>query len=117
MYSAYKIKEHNVKQLLLKMMAALLFVLSAQSAWAVDGLALAKANNCLLCHGVDKKVMGPAYKDVAEKYKGDKSAKATLVAKVKAGGSGVWGNMPMPPNSPQVNDEDITAIVQWILSL
>lgn len=79
--------------------------------------ALAQKSGCLACHGVDKKVLGPGFKDVAAKYKGDKSAEAKLVAKVKAGGSGVWGPMPMPPNSPQVKDEDIKSIVQWILAM
>ncbi len=79
--------------------------------------ALAKANNCLLCHSIDKKVLGPAYKEVANKYKGDKTAEARLIAKVKAGGSGVWGEAAMPPNSPQVKDEDIKTIVKWVLSL
>jgi cytochrome c len=78
---------------------------------------LAKANNCLLCHSVDAKIVGPAYKDVAKKYKGDKTAEARLIAKVKAGGSGVWGDAAMPPNSPQVKDEDIKTIVKWVLSL
>jgi cytochrome c len=79
--------------------------------------ALAQKSGCLACHGVDKKVLGPGFKDVAAKYKGDKSAEAKLVAKVKAGGSGVWGPMPMPANSPQVKDEDIKSIVQWILAM
>jgi len=79
--------------------------------------ALAKKSGCLACHGVDKKVLGPALKDIAAKYKGDKSAEAKLVTKVKVGGSGVWGPMPMPANSPQVKDADIQTIVKWILSL
>jgi cytochrome c len=62
-------------------------------------------------------VLGPALKDIAAKYKGDKSAEAKLVTKVKVGGSGVWGPMPMPANSPQVKDADIQTIVKWILSL
>ena len=78
---------------------------------------LAKKDGCLLCHAVDKKVVGPAYKEVAAKYKGDKNMEAKLIEKVKKGGSGVWGQIPMPPNSPQVKDEDIKTIVQWILSL
>ncbi|HTT07655.1 MAG TPA: c-type cytochrome [Gammaproteobacteria bacterium] len=78
--------------------------------------ALAQKHNCLLCHAVDKKVVGPAYKDIAAKYKGDPKALDTLVKKVKNGGSGVWGNIPMPPNSA-VPDEDIKTLVQWILSL
>ena len=79
--------------------------------------ALAQKSGCLACHGVDKKVLGPAFKDVGAKYKGDKGAEAKLVAKVKAGGSGVWGPMPMPANSPQVKDEDIKSIVHWILTM
>lgn len=93
--------------------AGLLF---GSQAMANDGLALAQKNSCLACHQVDKKVVGPAYKDVAAKYKGDKTAEAKLVKKVKEGGKGVWGEIPMPPNS-QVSDADIKTIVHWILSL
>lgn len=81
-----------------------------------DGLELAKKNACMSCHQVDKKLVGPAYKDVAAKYRGDKTAEAKLIKKVKEGGKGVWGDIPMPPNA-QVKDEDIKAIVQWILAL
>ena len=77
--------------------------------------ALAKKHNCLACHTVDKKVVGPAYKEVAAKYRGDKSAEAKLVDKVKKGGVGVWGQIPMPPNAT-VPDADVKALVQWILS-
>ena len=77
---------------------------------------LAKANNCTVCHQIDKKVLGPSYKDVAAKYKGDKSAEAKLVKKVKEGGKGVWGDMVMPPNA-HVKDADIQTLVKWILSL
>ena len=84
---------------------------------AKAGEALAKKDNCFACHAVDSKLVGPAYKEVAAKYKGDKSAEAKLIEKVKKGGAGVWGRIPMPPNSPQVKDEDIKTIVQWILSL
>ena len=78
--------------------------------------ALAKKYNCLACHSVNKKIIGPAYKDVAAKYRGDKGAEARLVAKVKNGGSGVWGQIPMPPNSA-VPDADVKALVKWVLSL
>lgn len=105
-----------MKALLLAIAAASSMLVAAQVN-AADASALAQKSGCLACHTVDKKVLGPAYKDVAAKYKGDKTAEAKLIAKVKAGGSGVWGPMPMPPNSPQVKDADITAIVQWILSL
>ncbi|HNZ56075.1 MAG TPA: c-type cytochrome [Methylophilaceae bacterium] len=79
--------------------------------------ALAQKSGCLACHSIDKKVLGPSYKDVAAKYKGDKTAEAKLIEKVKKGGSGTWGPMPMPANSPQVKDEDIKTIVQWILAM
>jgi cytochrome c len=92
-------------------------MLVAGQANAEDAKALAQKSGCLACHSVEAKVLGPAYKDVAAKYKGDKGAEARLVAKVKAGGSGVWGPMPMPANSPQVKDEDIKTIVHWVLSL
>jgi len=77
--------------------------------------ALAKKYNCLSCHGVDKKVIGPAYSDVAAKYKGDAGAEAKLIAKIKNGGSGVWGQIPMPPNA-SVPDADIKILVKWVLS-
>lgn len=79
--------------------------------------ALAQKSGCLACHSVNQKVLGPAYKDVAAKYKGDKTAEAKLIEKVKKGGSGTWGPIPMPANSPQVKDEDIKTIVEWVLSL
>jgi cytochrome c len=77
---------------------------------------LAKKHNCLACHTVDKKMVGPSYKDVAAKYRSDKGAAAKLAAKVKNGGQGVWGNVPMPPNGA-VPDADVNALVKWILSL
>jgi len=76
--------------------------------------ALAKAKNCMACHAVDKKVVGPAYKDVAAKYKGDKAAVATLAAKIKTGGKGVWGEVPMPPNN--VTPEEATKLATWVLA-
>ena len=105
-----------MKALLLAIVAASTMLVAAQ-ANAADASALAQKSGCLACHSIDKKVLGPAYKEVAAKYKGDKSAEAKLVAKVKAGGSGVWGPMPMPPMGAQVKEADITTIVQWILSL
>ena len=94
--------------------SALFLAINAQ---AGDAKALAQQSGCLACHSIDKKVLGPSYKDVAAKYKGDKGAEAKMIAKVKAGGSGTWGPMPMPANSPQVKDEDIKSIVQWILAM
>jgi len=76
---------------------------------------LAKKHACFACHAVDKKLVGPAYKDVAAKYRGDKDAVAKLAQKVKKGSQGVWGSIPMPPNSA-VPDADINALVKWILS-
>ena len=94
-------------------------LMSAQTAYSVDmakGEALAKANNCLACHAVDRKIVGPAYQDVAKKYKGDKDAEEKLFKKVKSGGSGVWGPIPMPANGPKVNDADIKTLVEWVLA-
>lgn len=105
-------------------MKAILAILAAGSMMVAThvnaedaGKALAQKSGCFACHSMDKKVLGPAYKDVAAKYKGDKTALAKLVEKVKKGGSGVWGPMPMPANSPQIKDEDITTIVKWILTV
>ena len=77
---------------------------------------LLQASGCTACHSVDKKLIGPAYKDVAAKYRGNKGAEADLVKKVKAGSKGVWGDIPMTPNA-HVKDEDIRTMVQWILQL
>lgn len=99
-------------------MAAAAAVLVSGYANAADEaamMALAQKSACMSCHGVDKKIVGPAYKDVAAKYKGDKGAAAKLAAKVKAGGKGVWGEIPMPPNAA-VKDEDIKSLVDWILT-
>jgi cytochrome c len=78
--------------------------------------AMMKKDGCAACHAVDKKVIGPSYQEVAAKYKGDKDAAAKLAKKVKDGGSGVWGQVPMPPNVA-TPDADIKALVDWILSL
>ena len=81
--------------------------------WASDELA--KKHACFACHTVDKKMVGPSYKDVAAKYRGDKTAPAKLAEKVKKGSQGVWGNVPMPPNTT-VPDADVNALVKWILA-
>jgi cytochrome c len=75
-----------------------------------------KKNACVACHAVDKKMVGPGYKDVAAKYRGQKDIEAKLVDKVKKGGVGVWGQVPMPPN-PNVSDADAKTLVHWILTL
>jgi cytochrome c len=84
---------------------------------AVDGRTLAQKSGCFTCHTIDKKLVGPAWNDVAAKYRGQKDAEAKLVAKVAKGGSGVWGTVPMPPNAPRVNENDIKTLVHFILSL
>ena len=94
--------------------AGVALALAATPALAQE--ALAQKNGCLACHAVDKKVIGPAYKDVANKYRGDKEAEGKLVEKVKKGSQGVWGQIPMPPNS-NVSDADAHSLVKWILSL
>jgi cytochrome c len=93
--------------------------LAAGSALAADAAkaeALLKQHNCTQCHGLDKKILGPAYKDVAAKYKGQKDAAAVLAKRVKAGSKGVWGPVPMPPNAA-VSDADIKILVDYVLSL
>jgi len=78
--------------------------------------ALMKKDGCAVCHSVDKKIVGPSYQEVAAKYKGDAGAAAKLIKKVKDGGSGVWGPVPMPPNAT-TPDADIKNLVDWILTL
>jgi cytochrome c len=95
-------------------MATALMAIAAAPAIAQADLAQKK--NCMACHAVDKKVLGPAYKDVAAKYAGQKDAVDKLAAKVVKGGSGTWGNIPMPAN-PQVTDAEAKQLVQWILTL
>lgn len=75
---------------------------------------LAKQKNCLACHAADKKLIGPAYKDVAAKYAGQKDASDKLAQKIIKGGSGVWGAVPMPAN-PQVSEADAKALATWIM--
>jgi len=91
-------------------------VLTAGAAQAQDAAALLAKSGCTACHANDKKLVGPAYKDVAAKYAKDAGAAAKLAAKVKAGGSGAWGQVPMPPN-PAVSDADLKTMVAHILAL
>ena len=100
-----------MKSITIALLAAAGVVVAGQA--AADE-ALAKAKNCMTCHAIDKKVVGPSYKDVAAKYAG-KGKEAELVAKVKAGGKGNWGEVPMPPN-PTVTDEEAKKLVAWVLS-
>jgi len=97
------------------MLCVALSALASSGAFAQDAAALAKSKNCLACHAVSSKLVGPAYKDVAAKYAGQKGAEDQLVAKVLKGGSGVWGPVPMPAN-PQVSEAEAHTLVKWVLS-
>src|ERR1035437_4701492 len=113
-------RSSTVNQAMKKMMIRFtLFALVATvclTAPALADQALATAKNCMACHAIDKKVLGPAYKDVAKKYAGQKDAAAKLATKVMKGGSGVWGAVSMPAN-PQVNEAEANKLVAWILAL
>lgn len=87
----------------------------AVSTPALADLQLATAKNCMACHAVDKKLVGPSYKDVAAKYAGQKDAADKLAAKIIKGGSGVWGPVPMPANA-QVNPDEAKKLATWILA-
>ena len=93
-----------------------LAALVAVSAPALAQQSLATAKNCMACHAIDKKLVGPAYKDVAAKYAGQKDAVDKLAVKIMKGGSGVWGPVPMPANS-QVNEAEAKKLAAWVLSL
>jgi cytochrome c len=101
-------------------MKQLALILGASAALAACSTALAspelaKKHACFACHAVDKKLVGPSYKEVAGKYRGDKGAEARLADKVKKGSQGTWGQVPMPPNAA-VPDAEVRALVKWILS-
>ena len=100
----------------MKLFPALALVAAAAtvSAPALADEALAKAKNCMACHAVDKKLVGPAYKDVAAKYAGQKDAAAKLADKVIKGGTGVWGQIPMPANA--VSKDEADKLVAWVLA-
>jgi cytochrome c len=93
----------------------LLVLASAASSSAFAQADLAKSKNCMACHAIGSKLVGPAYKDVAAKYAGQKDAEARLVAKIIKGGSGVWGPVPMPAN-PQVSEAEAHSLVKWVLA-
>ena len=101
----------------MKSLAILTFSLAAvASAPAFANQELAQKKNCMACHSIDKKVVGPAYKDVAAKYAGQKDAADKLAQKIMKGGSGVWGPVPMPANT-QVNEAEAKQLAAWVLSL
>lgn len=91
-------------------------MLAAGAVQAQDAKALLQKSGCTACHSDDKKLVGPAYKDVAAKYKGDAAAAGKLAEKVKKGGSGVWGPVPMPPNA-NVKDDDIKTMIAYVMAL
>jgi cytochrome c len=105
-----------MKSIVISMIAAA-GLMAAGSAMAVDMPDLAKKSNCTSCHTIEKKLVGPAWRDIAKKYKGDAGAEAKLVTKVAKGGAGVWGTMPMPPNAPKVSEADIKTLVEFALAL
>jgi cytochrome c len=101
----------------MKRIALLVIAISAlASNVAFANAELAKEKNCMACHAVDNKLVGPGYKEVAAKYKADKSAEAKLAKKIREGGVGVWGQIPMPAN-PQVSDAESVKLAKWVLSL
>ena len=102
---------NNMKKLLI---ASLL--ITGYAGTAMADAALAQAKNCMACHAVDKKLVGPSYKAVAAKYKGDGAAVDKLALKIMKGGAGVWGAIPMPAN-PQVSDAEAKKLAQWVLSV
>jgi len=104
---------HGLSLLCWGLCLATLLLLAAPAFANAD---LAQKKSCLACHAVDKKLVGPAYKDVAAKYAGQKDAAAKLADKIQKGGSGVWGQVPMPAN-PQVNAEEAKQLAAWVLSI
>ena len=103
----------NFKKTALAALLASAFVAPAMTSANEE---LARNKNCLACHKVDAKLVGPAFQEIAAKYKGDAAAADTLATKIKEGGVGAWGQIPMPPN-PQVSDDEAKTLVEWIMSL
>ncbi len=97
------------------LLAALLAALSSPAIAQDAGAQLAAKKNCLACHQVDKKLVGPSYKSVAAKYAADKGAVDMLATKIMKGGSGVWGPVPMPAN-PQVSETEAKQLAAWVLT-
>lgn len=106
-----------MKKGMMVLMAAAALSLTAHSnaANAADAQELAKSKNCLTCHMVDKKLVGPGFKEIAAKYKGDSGAVADLSKKIIDGTSGIWGAIPMPPNP--VSQAEAKTLAEWVLSL
>ena len=107
-----------MKKFLVAIAASAGFLLACSAHAAPDAAkakALAQGKNCFACHTVDKKLVGPAFQEVAKKYKGSADAEAALIKKVINGGGGVWGTIPMPPNP--VKEDEAKTLVEWVLSL
>ncbi|PKO87392.1 MAG: cytochrome C [Betaproteobacteria bacterium HGW-Betaproteobacteria-10] len=102
----------------LSLLAAITFSATAPAAHAADGEAIVKKARCVACHAIDVKRVGPSYKEIAAKYRGDAGAPDRLFAKVRAGGSGNWGQVPMLPHpADKIGDDDLKAAVNWVLGL
>jgi cytochrome c len=99
-----------------RLLAAAMAAACASPASAADGPAMAKASQCTVCHATENRQVGPSFKEIAAKYKGDAKAADKLAASIKGGSSGKWGAVPMPPNGA-VSDADAQALAAWILSL
>jgi cytochrome c len=100
------------------MMKKALLILATSTVVAMPALAdeaLARSKNCMACHAIDRKMVGPSYKDIAARYANDSQAAAKLATKIQKGGSGVWGAIPMPAN-PQVSDDEAKKLAAWTLS-
>ena len=97
------------------LLACAIAVAAAAAPAAQANEKLAQASGCMTCHAQDKKLIGPSYKEVAEKYRNDKQGEGKLFQKVKAGGKGVWGETPMPPNA-HLKDDDVKTLVRWVLT-
>jgi cytochrome c len=95
-------------------LVAATFAIMAYAHPAQADQSLAAKNNCMACHAVDRKLVGPSYRDVANRYRGQAGAADKLAAKIRGGGSGVWGPIPMPP-SPQLSESDARRLAEWVL--
>jgi len=111
-----RMPHHDLKDTAMKHILTMALLGGFAVAPAMANEALAKSKQCVACHAVDKKLVGPAYKDVAKKYAGQSDAAAKLAAKILAGGSGTWGAVPMPANT-QVSQAEALQLANWVLSL
>jgi cytochrome c len=105
----------DILAILIAASAAAVFF-NAGTAHAADAEKLNRDKGCSACHAIDKKLVGPSYKEIAVKYKGDASAQTNMEKKVRDGGSGVWGAIPMPPHKGRLSDAELAALVGWVLA-